>query len=585
MFLVLTFRVGHDESLGVIMDHPHRKASMKKLLLISILFPLLLSAAPYGSPDAKKGGSITVSMGGYPKALMYYLASDTSSAMIAEMVLEPLLESDPTTFDIVPRLAESWKISKDKKTFTFKLNKAAQFADGKPLTTKDVKFTWDTLMNPKHNTVPFQSFFSDVESCTVVDEQTVEFKTKNVHFQNLEKLGGIFILPEHAFAGKDFNKLGMATYVGSGPYRFGEADSGKKITLERNEKYWGAKLPQNTGRYNFDRIIYKVVPDNHVQLEIFKRGDTDLMLITMAKMWVEELKGELFEKNWATKYRMNTKTPSSMAGIQWNMRRPLFKDKKVRLALGQLMNREQWIKDLFYNEYIATSGLTPPNSEYHPPKLTPVKYNPTSAKKLLAEAGWKETDSDGVLKKGKERFEFEILMTESPLTRAMTLYQEDLRKMGIKMSLRTVDWATLLKLSDEWGFDAFMVGWTRSVNPSDFTQMWGSIEADQKGSQNKSGYKNPEVDKLSRKIDQSFDKKARVKMVQALDAMVSEDQPMSYFWEMNTMRIIYWNKFGMPKEKTPPYSDWHTPVQYWWAEPSKADALKKAVSEKKQLDS
>lgn len=558
---------------------------MKIFALFLIFLTQIASAAvPFGSPDAKKGGSITVSLSSYPKAIQYYLATDTLSHLLTEAVLEPLVEQDAVTFESIPRLAEAWEISKDKKTFTFKLNKAAKFSDGKPVTSKDVKFTWDTLLNPKNNTVPMQSFYADIESCTAVDEYTVQFKAKTTHFQNLEKLGGLYVMPEHFFAGKDFNKTGMLAFIGSGPYKFGDLDPGKKIVMERNPSYWGASLRQNQGRYNFDKVIYKITPDTHVALEMFKRGDTDFMFVTMAKMWIEELDGELFTKNWAKKFRLKTKTPSSMAGIQWNMRRPLFKDKKVRLALGHLMNREQWIKDLFYNEYIVTSSINAPDSEYHSPKSKAVNYDPAKAKKLLAEAGWKTLGADGVLTKDGTKLEFELLTVDSPITRALTLYQEDLRKMGIKMSLRTTDWATLLKLSDEWGFDGLMVGWTRSVNPSDFAQMWGSREADQKGSQNKSGYKNPIVDELAKKIDQTFDKKARVKLVQQLDAILSEDQPMSFFWESNSFRLIYWNRYGMPKNFSPPYSDWTTPLEYWWADPGKAEGLKTAIAEKKSLN-
>ncbi len=557
-----------------------------KLILILFLLCTLSFAAPttFGDKDAKKGGTFTVSVPSYPKAILYYLGSDTLSLLLSQGVIEPLVEQDPVTFDSIPRLAESWQISKDKKTFTFKLNPKAQFSDGHPLTSKDVKFTWDTILNPKNNTVPLQSYFADFESCTTPDEKTIVFKSKNIHFQNMEKLGGLFVLPEHFFSKKDFNHSGMTAFLGSGPYKFGEMDAGKKIVMERNEKYWGADLPQNRGRYNFDRVIYKIVPDTHVQLEMFKRGDVDFMLISMAKMWVEELDGELFEKNWATKFRLKSKTPSSMSGIQWNMRKNLFAEKKVRLAMSHLMNRDQWIKDLFYNEYIPTVGVVPPDSEYHSPKAKMLKYDPVLAKKLLAEAGWKEAGTDGILKKGEQRFEFELLTTDSPLTRAFTRYQEDLQKMGIKMNLRTTDWATLLKLSDENNFDAMVLGWTRSVNPSDFAQMWGSKEADMKGSQNKSGFKNTELDKLARRIDETFDKKARVKLVQNLDGILAEEQPMSFFWEANSFRLIYWNRYSFPKEKSPPYSDWSTPVEYWWFDAPKAEALKTAMAEKKKIN-
>lgn len=554
------------------------------LLLFLVMAPALFAkTVSFGDSEAKKGGSIVISFGGYPKSLLYYLAADTGSHLVSGLVLDTLLEMDVVNYEPTPLLAESWTVSPDKKTFTFVLNPKATFSDGKPVTAEDVKFTWDAIMNPKNATMVFQSTYKDIESCAILDLRTIQFKAKNIHFQNLENLGSLMVLPKHVFSTGDFNKAFNRTFSGSGPYEFSDVRPGEKIVLARNKNYWASTLPQNVGRYNFDRMTFKVVDDPHVELEMFKRGDIDYLLIGKAKIWVNELVGESYDKNWTVKFRGVTKIPESMAGIEWNARRPLFSDRRVRIAMSHLMNREQWIKDLFYNEYIPTSGVMAPKSEYQAPGNTPLPNSPKKAKELLKEAGWTEINSDGILVKGGLKFEFDLILTSQSLMPPFTLYQEDLKKMGIKMNIRVLDWAAAMKLTDEWKFDAYPLGWTREVDPSNFASMWGSREADQKGSQNLSGYKNPEVDKLCREIDQTFDKKRRIPLVQKLDAVISNDQPMSFMWEGKGYRIIHWNRFSFPKAKYPPYARWNTPIEYWWTDDKLTASLKEAKVNKTAL--
>ncbi len=222
----------------------------------------------------------------------------------------------------------------------------------------------------------------------------------------------------------------------------------------------------------------------------------------------------------------------------------------------------------------------PPTSEFHSPKVKPLPFDPKYAKQLLAEAGWKEFDKDGILLKEGKRFEFELLESNAMAMRYLTVYQEDLKKMGIKMNIRMVDWATALKLMDDWQFDAYPVAFTRDTRPSDFHNLWGSKEADTKGSQNYAGYKNPEVDILAEKIDRVCDnKKSVIPLIQKLDELVANDQPWSFGWEASYFRIAYWDKYSFPGKGYFPYSDWYSIIDYWWFDKEKEQKLKKALNE------
>lgn len=555
-----------------------------------IVLSLLLLVGSYahgvaviGNKDAPKGGTFTIGFAGYPKALLFYLGFDELSNGVNALILESLLDSDLQTYDPIPLLAQEVTESADHKTITFKLNPKAKFSDGKPVTTEDVKFTWDTIMNPKNKTAPLQAYFSSFEGLEVVDAQTVKFKVKRLHFNNLQKVGGLQILPKHFFSKGDFNKAFNNKLLGSGPYILEKAETGKRILLKRDPNYWGKDLPQNIGRYNFDKINFKAVPDYNVQFELFKKGDIDYFYFLIAKTWATETSSGPFEKGWVSKIKAENLLPYATQGVCWNMRKPLFQDRKVRTALSYLMNREKLIKDLFYDNYDAASGVVGRKSEFHSPKNEPIPYDPKKAKQLLEEAGWKTVGADGVLTKDGARFEFEILTDNPAGHRWLTVYQEDLKKMGIKMTIRTQDWATKLKLTDDWQFDATDIARGREIMPADFDVMWGSAQADIKGSSNTCGYKNPEVDELSKKIDETFDKAERVKLVRQLDEIIARDQPMSFAWEPKFLRLAHWNRYGFPGKGYFNYSYWWNAFHYWWVDKDKEAKLAKAVAEKKNL--
>ncbi|MBI4403860.1 MAG: ABC transporter substrate-binding protein [Deltaproteobacteria bacterium] len=552
---------------------------MAQLFLVLALISSIAEAAiTQGNPKAPKGGSITIALPGYPKSLLSYTANEQMSQTISSLVLESLLDMDVKTYDFIPLLASEWKISPDKKIFTFKLNPNARFSDGTKVTAEDIKFTWDAIMNPKHKTAPFRSVFASIESCQVLDETTVQFRAKYLHFKNLEKLAGLTVLPRHFFSKGDFNKSFNSKLLGSGPYVLGEVKQGERIILTRNPNWWGAGLPQNVGKYNFDKIVYKSTNDPNVQFEVFKRGDLDVYAFYSAKMWTTQTSGRPFDKNYIAKLRAETSIPSGMQGFFWNLRRPLFKDRRVRLALSHLTNRERWVKDLFYNNYQISAGILNLNSEYRSPQIKPVPYDPKKARQLLNEAGWTEVGKDGILVKDGLRFEFELLEDNPMSSRYLTLYQEDLKNMGIKLNIRVVDWATALKLSDDRQFDAKSIKLTGSIHPSDFRQIWGSEEADIKGSTNYTGYKNPDVDTLAQKIDETFDKALRIPLVRKLEEMIHHDQPIAMAWELVGYRLAYWNKFSFPGKGFFPYTEWEQAIHYWWWDKEKEEKLKKAMA-------
>lgn len=540
-------------------------------------------ASSLGSPEAKTGGRLVVGLPGYPKTLLYYSAFDEFAAALSDLVLEPLAEPNPDSLELMPRLAKSWTVSKDNRTFTFVLDERAKWSDGKPVTAEDVTFTWQAIHDPKNRAVPIQAYYRSIESCTAKDKSTVEFKVRTLHFDNLKKVAGLFVLPKHFTEKKDFTKDFQRSVLGSGPYTIGEVKSNERIRFDRSKDWWGRTLPHNAKRFNFDTIVFRAVPDYNVQYELFKKGDIDYFYFLTAKMWATETDGPIYKNGYVKKVRAENLQPYSTQGIVWNMRRPLFQDKRVRRALSHLFDRERLIRELFYNNYVVATGIVPARSEWHSPKNKPVLYDPKAAVKLLAEAGFDKTDSDGIRYRtpagkpgAKERFEFEMLADNPASSRHLTIVQEDLKRAGIAMRIRVVDWATRMKLVDDWQFDATESARGRGTEPSDFAVVWSSREADVKGSANNTGYKNAEVDKLAEAIDATFDKRKRVELVRRLDEIIGEDQPMSFAWEATFFRIAHWDKFGMPGKGYANYSSWRDAFHTWWFDDARAKRLEEA---------
>lgn len=550
-----------------------RRLSVLSFLLCSVLF----AVHQPGNPKAKKGGTFIQGWGGYPKNLLLYLAMEDHVEGLNDYVFDPLIHADLVDYEPVPRLAKRWTISKDKLTYTFYLDPEAKFSDGQSVTAEDVKFTWDVIFDPKHKTAPAQGMLGPFTSIKVIDPLTVEFKAKVKGYSNLIIFRNFYVLPKHYFSKGDFNKDFQTKLLGSGPYLLAEVRQGEKIVLKRNPNYWAAKHPENIGRYNFDTLVFKNNEDHNARYELFKKGDLDYYEFYVAKTWMTETTGPLFDNGYIKKIKGENQFPYSMSGIAWNLRRPLFQDRRVRMALSLLIDREKLIRDLFYGNYVRGTGIMGPNSQYHSPKNHPVPFDMKKAQALLKEAGWTKVGEDGVLVKNGLRFEFEVVMSNPTFQRFLTIYQEDLKKVGIKLNIRSMEWATGLKMRSENQFDGFMVSWTREVLPFGFDRMWGSQSADILGSDNFSGYKNPEVDKLATQIDAEFDKQKRIKLVRRLDEIIAADQPWSFLWELTYFRVAYWDRYSFPNGKPYlPFAISRNCIDYWWYDEAKDAKLKQA---------
>ncbi len=498
-----------------------------------------------------------------PPSLLYFIAPNEISLAITQLVLEPLIEMDRFHHKPVARLARQWKLSPDRRSVTFTLDGRARFADGSPVRTTDVLYTWRLIQNPAHKTAFYRSLFSDVTDCSVLSPSVVKFTFRSPHFKNLSRFEEFFVVSEKTFSAKRFNQDFNYAFSGSGPYSVESAGPHSTITLRKNALYWGSVLPSNRDRFHFDEIVFKEFSDDLLHFNAFKKGELDYYYFLNSKRWLHETVEGPFRDGSIRKLKVESSLPFGTQGIAWNLRRPLFQEVEVRRALGHLMNRQAWISKLFFDQYGLAAGPVPLRSPFHSPSNLPLAYDPVQAQKLLKKAGWKKWDNEGVLVRNGKRFEFTLLTGEPAYLPVLTDYQQDLKKVGVKMHIRLADWASSLKLTEDREFDAKTTNVAREIVPSHFSVQWGSTEADTIGSANITGYKNPELDRLAKQLDMTDDPTKRVKLTQQIDALIGRDQPMGFTWEPTFYRIAYWNRFSFSGKGYAPYDTWYTLFHSW----------------------
>ncbi|WP_243393334.1 extracellular solute-binding protein [Leptospira perolatii] len=537
---------------------------------------------PIVSEDAVKGGTYRVYSHQFPKSLNYYLEQFSTTAEIFQMMFEPLLDYHPITLQPIPHLASSWTISPDKKKFTFYMDQNAKWSDGKSITAKDVLFTYETLMDKANNTPIFRIGLSRFEKPVVVNDFQIEFTQKEIHWSNFETVAhSLFILPEHLYKGKDFNKENFEFPVVSGPYELVSAKKGRYVRMRRRADYWMRAYPFYKGSDNFDTVLFKVFNEEAVAFQAFKKGDIDLYPVYKAYTWVKEAVGETFDSNYVIKQKVYNEKPMGFQGWAFNMRRAPFDDAKVRRAIALLVDRKLLVEKLAFNEYELTdsyySGVWSEGQFPSPP----IQYDPNLARKLLSEAGWKPNAKGILEKKGKE-FKFSILDRDRSTEKYFTIFIERARELGIVASIETTDLAEWGSRMDKFDFDMTWAAWGGGLFP-DPESMWYSKYADENGQNNITGFKNSEVDKLIEMQKTEFDVKKRESILKKIDQILTKEVPYVLLWNTKSTRLLYWNKFGYPTNSLGKFGSESYAKGLWWLDEKKSDLLESSKKSKTPL--
>lgn len=537
---------------------------MKKLYIAFLISLLSLAAfAVKNQEKVVKGGSITLSIEEEPESLNPITSTSGYANEIQSWVCDTLLNRNPDTYAWESALAEKWSLSEDNKTATFTLRKDLVFHDGHELNAEDVKFSFDVINDKRFDTNHIKSYFENIESVEMVDKQTVKFKFKNNYFKNFDIVANQFVIPKHIYADPEKNKKNNNQLVCSGAYRLDKFERGQGVDLVKFDKHYSQTQSTQKEFYNYSEIKYRFLLDENIKLEKIKKGELDFIEWRNSEIYEKRAVGEPWGKE-VLKYKIENKVPKIWSYIGWNLEKPLFKEKNVRVALSYLANREEINKKFFNNNSLLVAAPISPVSEYAP-KVKPIPYNPKKAIELLTAEGWKDSNKDGIIDKeidGKRvDFKFTLVFANKEFEKLWTILKEDMRKVGIEMNLKFMEFNSMLKMKDDLSFDAIAMSWAGGSVDPDPKQIWHSQSAI-KGGSNFVGYKNPEVDKLIDESRVTVDRKKRINLLQKTYQIIAEDAPYLF---MFSDRYSYYATTSKIKKLKPTFN-YSVGSNSWWLE-------------------
>lgn len=502
-------------------------------------------------------------------------------------------------------LAEAAQHPDDFSWVTYRLRKEARWHDGKPVTPEDVIFSLETL---KKQSPMYASYYRHVVKAEKTGEREVKFTFDAPGNRELPTIvGELTVLPKHWWEGadaqgrkRDISATTLEPPLGSGAYRIKEFVAGRSIKLERVKDYWGAKVPSQIGTNNFDELRFEFFRDNLVALEAFKADQADWIAENSAKQWATAYDFPAVAEKRVIKEEFPINDSGRMQAFVFNIRRPQFKDARLRRAFNYAFDFEEMNKQLFYGQYtriksyfegteLASSGL-PEGEELKiletvkdkvPPEVfttayqNPVGGNPEAvranlreAAKLLKEAGFEVRDHKLVDASGKP-LTVEILVQDPSSERIALFYKPSLERIGVSASIRVVDDAQYQNRLRSFDFDMIIDQWGESLSPgNEQREFWGSQAADMPGARNTIGIKNPAVDALIEKVIYAKNRGELVAATRALDRVLLWNFYLVPQFTYGFSRYARWDRFSHA-DPLPKYGRSGLPT-LWWYDAEKA---------------
>jgi microcin C transport system substrate-binding protein len=565
----------------------------------------------YTNPDAPKGGTMRYAAIGTFDTLNPFVIKGVPASGIGS-IFDTLtissLDEPSSEYGLVAGRIEP---APDRRSVLYVLRREARFHDGSPMTPEDVIWTFNTLRTK--GAPGYRAYYSDVTKIEKEGERGVRFHFKTADNRELPQIiGQMPVLSKAYWSGRDFEKTTLDPPLGSGPYKIAALDPGRSITYQRVSDYWAANLPVNRGRYNYDTIRYDYYRDATVALEAFKAGNYDLKLENSSKDWATGYNCPALRAGLIKKVEIPNQLPSGMQAFGYNLRRPLFQDRRVREALAYAYDFEWENKELFYGAYTRTRsyfdnselaatgvptgeelkilepfrGQIPDEvftAQYDPPKYDgsgDIRGGLLKAIKLLQEAGWQFKGERLVNDKTGRPFTFEILLDNPQFERIVLPFIANLKRMGVEARVRTVDTSQYQQRMQTFDYDMTVVLFPQSLSPgNEQREYWGSAAADEPGSRNLLGVKSKVVDQLVEQLVRSPTRASLVAHTRALDRVLQWGYYVIPQYHLAAFRVAYWDKLRRPKV-TPKYG---LALDSWWidAGAEKAIEAKKHATEKK----
>jgi len=570
----------------------------------------------YSNPNATNGGHLVLADFGAFTKLNPSSLKGVPAPGIANLIFQTPMDSSADDFEPFSQygsLIEKVDLADDRMSMVYHINMNAKFSDGHPVTADDFVFSFDLLKDPEYHPISKQ-YFKDIKSITKINSHEVMY-TFGIYNQELPLITGqMTIFPKHVYGikdksfGSDFDEIA----VGSGPYKIKSFEFGKHITFEKNKNWWGKNLAINKGRYNFDKVTWKIYLDPVAMREGFKGGDFDAHMVNSSRDWALDFKGDFVKKKYYIRGTFPHTRVAGMQGFVMNQRNPIFLSRKIRAAVAMVFDFQWSNKNLFYGQYtrnecyfdnnpeMRARGL--PNGEVKAileklrekhgssfvPKTTLTKpvgapgqgqsldKNIKVANSLFDSIGWL-MGVDGIRSKNGKRMTIKLVLNSPLFQRIVEPYKNNLKKIGVELDIKVVQIAKYEEILRNFNFDMIVANYPQSRSPgNEQRSMWSSEAESTPGSRNYMGVKNPAVDELINTIVEAKSRKDLINSIQAMDRILTHQFYIVPNWYIPYDRIVYWNKFSRPKINASQSIIINNILEWWWLDKNKATILKKA---------
>ena len=551
---------------------------------------------PYANPKAPTGGTLSLDARGTFNSANKWMT--TGVAMIGTDYLYDTLMTGSLNeaFTMYPQLASKVTYDPaDTSWIVYHLNPKAHFWDGTPVTSRDVKATYDAILNK--GPMYIRSYLSDIKDVQIIDEHRVKFVFASADNKEILLTVGQFPIFAKSSVDTDFEKIGLTPLMGSGPYKLGRVDAGRSVSYIRDPNYWGRDLMVNRGRYNFDMIKFVYYQSDEIAFEGFKSGQYRFRPENKASNWVTGYNFPAVTAGLIKKEAITSQNPVPMQALVMNLRRPIFQDIRVRQALTAAYDFEWMNKTLFHGQYerlqsffhgseLAATG-TPSDQEKQVltpllPKLDPIqraavmeewqlpisdgsgfnRQGLLKARKLLLDAGFYYEDMKLYQPNGALA-QIEILMTGETMGRVLLPYIRNLKRLGFDATLRQVDGPQYYERMRRFDYDIVVDVFAQSLSPgAEQAAFWGSSAADEPGNHNSAGIKNAAIDEVTLALGNAKNRDEIVLYTQVLDRLLRAGHYVVPLYGKSGTNVAYWDQYrhthSLPTNAVG--------IDYWWVD-------------------
>ncbi len=510
-------------------EQPEKKETKKtQAIETDILSEKPLSLDKYRGKQPEYGGSFRRSLPSDPVTLNPVVAADMTSYFVYKWIFDPLFDMDKD-MHIIPVLVESYNFSSDGLSLTLNLRKDVKWHDGKPFTAKDVIFTFDAINDKSVEAINKRAAFEKVKDYKKIDDYTIVINFKEHYVPAIYDFV-MYIIPEHIYSyptgkGEKFNSHpNNQNPIGSGPYKFVSFKRGESVTLKANKDYFN-------GSPFIEELIFKIMPSFETEYSAFLTDSLDLTRLT-PELWESVQKdSSISSRAYLLEY------PSRQYFyIGWNQdgSNPFFKSKNVRTAMTYAINIDAFINKILKGHALPCTGPFYPGSDYCNSEVKPLPYDPEKAVTLLEQEGYRDTNGNGIRDKDGKEFEFECIYAQESrdYQRFLEFFQNDLKRVGVSMKLRPVEWSIFLKRTHTHKFEAFLSGYSYGDDPNPYMMYHSSmakiLPSGESAGENDVSFSNDEVDRLLEDQLREVNPEKRTQIFRKIHKIIYENQPYTY---------------------------------------------------------